>query len=214
MRAAARILAALSAALALTPPAAAQDGGGRIGLTFEVGATTGSGGVRVISSDPAEPLAGELGPAASASWSLRADLDLERWRVEAGVQYVPASLALEAPDGTQIGIGGLDAEVIELAPRLGYRFLSTADGASLRALAGPSVQLWSTSVSDSRLLMALGADLQLEAPLTAGLRLVARGGVTHGPSFMNPDDEVDGEFEATAVTRWQGGVGLRWLVGS
>lgn len=214
MRAIAGVLAVLGAALAPITPTAAQDGGGRIGLTLEGGAMTASGGARVVLDDPDGPVEGEFRQAASGAWAVRADYDLARWRLELGVQYLPAALVLEVSDGTRLGSSGLDAKVTELAPRLGYRLLATTTGGTLRALAGPSVQRWSTSLSDSRVTLAIGADIHLEAPLAERLRLVARGGITRGPSFLGSDDEEEGLVEATSVTRWQGGIGLRWLVGT
>jgi hypothetical protein len=208
------VLAVLGAALALAHPADAQQRGVRLGLTLEGAATTSSGGIRATVEEPEGTLAAELTQGASGAFAVRADLEHGRWRVEFGAQYVPAELAIEFTDGTRIGGGGVAAGVAELVPRLGYRFLGTADGGALRLLAGPSLQYWSVDLTDSRVTVALGVDLQLEAPLAERLRLAARGGITRGPSFLGSDDGVKGLIEATGVTRWQGGIGLRWRVGS
>ncbi len=78
-------------------------------------------------------------------------------------------------------------------------------------LAGPTVQAWSVTGEDTRVTVAIGADLQAEAPLAVRLRLAARAGLTVGPSMFRDDDPAGGLFETTGVTRWQGSVGFRWL---
>jgi hypothetical protein len=144
--------------------------------------------------------------------ALRADLEWSRWRVELGVQVVPAGLFAELPDGSGVGVGGQDAAVVELVPRLGLRLAGTSSGGSLRVLAGPTVQAWSVTGEDARVTLAFGADLQVEAPLAPRLRLAARGGLTVGPSLFGEENPAGGLFETTGVTRWQGAVGLRWVL--
>jgi hypothetical protein len=206
------VLAVAALLLAAALPARAQPGGVRVGLTLEAGAATSSGGATAFLPDPEDPVELRFRPAASAAGAIRADLDWSRWRAELGIQVVPAALFAELPDGGGVGVGGQDAMVVEFVSRLGYRLAGTAPGGALRVLAGPTVQVWSVTDEDSRVTIAFGADLQAEAPLAARLRLVARGGVTAGPSMFGDEDPADGLFETTGVTRWQGGVGLRWLL--
>lgn len=212
MRAPSRSLAAAALLCASAVPALAQPGGARVGLTLEAGAATSSGGATAYVPDPGDPAEVRFRPAASVAVAFRADLDWSRWRVEFGIQAVPAGLFAELPDGSGVGVGGQDATVVELASRLGYRLAGTASGGSLRVLAGPTVQAWSVTGEDARVTVAFGADLQVEAPLATRLRLAARGGLTVGPSLFEEEDPAGGVFETTGVTRWQGGVGLRWLL--
>jgi len=212
MGAPSRILALTALLLATALPARAQPGGVRVGLTLEAGAATSSGGATAFIADPDDPAELRFRQAASAAWALRADLDWSRWRAELGILAVPAALFAEFPDGGGLGVGGQDAMVVELVPRLGYRVAGAPSGGMLRVLAGPSVQVWTVTGEDSRVTFAFGADLQAEAPLAARLRLVARGGVTTGPSMFEEEGRAGGVFETTRVTRWQGGVGLRWLL--
>lgn len=205
-----RILALAALLMAAALPARAQPGGARVGLTLEAGAATSSGGATAYITDPDDPTELRFRQAASSAWALRADLDWSRWRAELGILAVPAALFAELPDGGGVGVGGQDAMVVELVPRLGYRLVGTPSGGTLRLLAGPSVQVWSVTDEDRRVTIAFGADLQAEAPLSARLRLVARGGVTTGPSMFEDEGQAGGVFETTRVTRWQGGVGLRW----
>ncbi len=193
-------------------PGSAQAGGARVGLTAEASAMTSSGGATVVVPDPAGDDRFELRQAATAGLALRADLDWSRWRAEFGLQVVPAELFAEFPDGGGIGLGGQEAAALELAPRLGYRLAGSAVGASLFVLAGPSIQFWSVTDLDGRVTLAIGAAFQAEAPLSPRLHLVARGGLTAGPSFFADEEPATGSFETTGVTRWQGGVGLRWLL--
>lgn len=211
MRAPARPLAAAALLLAAALPALAQPGGAQVGFTLEAGAATSAGGATARLPEPGEPAEVRFRPAASAVLALRVDLDWSRWRVEMGIQAVPAGLFAELPDGGGVGVGGQDAMVVEFAPRLGYRLAATSSGGSLRVLAGPSVQAWSVTGEDGRVTVALGADLQAEAPLAARLRLSARGGLTVGPSLFRDGATAEGLFETTEVRRWQGAVGLRWL---
>lgn len=212
MPAPSRILAVAALLLAAGPPARAQPGGTRVGLTLEAGAATSSGGATAFVPDPDNQAEVRFRQAASAGYALRADLDWSRWRAELGIQAVPAALFAEFPDGGGVGVGGQNATAVELVPRLGYRLAGTSAGGSLRLLAGPTIQVWSVTDEDSRMTIAVGADLQAEAPLAPRLRLVARGGVTAGPSMFEDEDPAEGLFETTGVTRWQGGVGLRWLL--
>ncbi len=212
MPAPARAIVVVALLFAAAGPARAQPGGARVGLTLEAGAATSAGGATAFVPDPEGGAEVRFRPAASAAWALRADLDWPRWRAELGVQLVPAGLFAEFPDGGGIAVGDQDATVVELAPRLGFRLVGTPAGSALRILVGPTVQVWSVTDQDSRVTVAVGADLQLEAPLAARLRLVARGGMTAGPSLFEDEDPADGVFEPTGVTRWQGGAGLRWLL--
>lgn len=211
MRAPSRSLATAALLCAAAAPVLAQPGGARVGLTLEAGAATSSGGATAFLPDPVEAAEVRFRPAASVVLALRADLDWSRWRVELGIQAVPAGLFAELPDGGGVGVGGQDAAVVELVPRLGYRLAGTASGGSLRVLAGPTVQAWSVTGEDSRVTVGFGADLQAEAPLATRVRLAARGGLTVGPSLFRDEDAAEGLFEPTGVTRWQGAVGLRWL---
>lgn len=212
MRAPSRSIATAALLFAAAVPALAQPGGARVGLTLEAGAATSSGGATAFLPDPGAEAEVRFRQAASAVHALRADLDWARWRAELAIQFVPAGLFAEFPDGGGISVGGQDATVVELVPRLGYRLAGTSSGGSLRVLAGPTVQAWSVTDEDSRVTVAFGADLQAEAPLAARLRLAARAGLTVGPSMFRDDDPAEGLFETTGVTRWQGGVGLRWLL--
>jgi hypothetical protein len=212
MRVPSRSVAAAALLFAAADPALAQPGGARVGLTLEAGAATSSGGATAYVPEPEDPAEVRFRPAASVAVALRADLEWSRWRVELGIQAVPAGLFAELPDGSGVGVGGQDATVVDLVPRLGYRLAGTSPGGSLRVLAGPTVQAWSVTDEDARVTFALGAELQAEAPLAARLRLVARGGVTTGPSMFEDEGQAGGVFETTRVTRWQGGVGLRWLL--
>ncbi|HSE27034.1 MAG TPA: hypothetical protein VLA95_02300 [Gemmatimonadales bacterium] len=198
--------------LGTAPPARAQAGGARVGLTLEAAAATSSGGATAFVAVSEGQVEVRFRQAASAAYALRADLDWSRWRAELGLQVVPAALFAELPDGGGVGVGGQDATVVELVPRLGYRLARTSAGGSLRLLAGPTIQVWSVTDEDSRVTIAVGVAVQAEAPLAARLRLVARGGVTAGPSMFEDEDPADGLFETTGVMRWQGGVGLRWLL--
>lgn len=197
--------------LAATSPAWAQERGGpRVGLTLEAAATTSRGGATAILSDPGAEV--RFRASASAALALRADLDWSRWRAELGVVVVPASQFAEFDDGGGIQIGGQDVTVVELVPRLGIRLTGRPGAGTLRLLGGPSVQVWSVTGEDSRVTVALGADLAAEAPLGSRLQLVVRGGVTAGPSYLAIENTDGGIIEGTGVTRWQGGAGVRWLL--
>ncbi len=211
MRAPSRSLATAVLLCAAAAPVLAQPGGARVGLTLEAGAATSSGGATAFLPDPVEAAEVRFRQAASAVQAFRADLDWARWRAELGIQVVPAGLFAEFPDGGGIGVGGQDATVVEFVPRLGLRVAGTSAGGSLRVLAGPTVQAWSVTGEDTRVTVAIGADLQAEAPLAVRLRLAARAGLTVGPSMFRDDDPAEGLFETTGVTRWQGSVGFRWL---
>ena len=193
-------------------PARAQPDGVRIGLTVEAAATTASGGATAVVSDAGGDDRFEFRQAATAGFGLRADLDWSRWRAELGVGIVPAGLFAEFPDGGGIAVGGQEAGVVELAPRVGYRIAGSPGGGSLLVLAGPSLQFWSVTGLDTRVTVALAAAVQAEAPLAPRLQLVGRGGLTAGPSFLEEQAPTAGNLEPTGVTRWQGGVGLRWLL--
>ncbi len=212
MRAPSRSLATAALLCAAAVPALAQPGGARVGLTLEAGAATSSGGATARVPDPVDPVEVSFRPAASGTLAVRADLDWSRWRVELGIQAVPAGLFAELPDGSGVGVGGQDATVVEVVPRLGYRVAGTPSGGSLRVLAGPTVQAWSVTGEDSRVTVAVGADLLAEAPLATRLRLAARGGLTVGPSLFREEESAGELFETTGVTRWQGAVGVRWLL--
>ena len=199
------------ALLAITGPAWAQEGGGpRIGLTLEAAAATSRGGATAILPDPGAEV--HLRASPSAALALRADLDWSRWRAELGVVVVPADHFAEFPDGGGIQVGGQELTLVELAPRLGLRLAGRPGAGTLRLLAGPALQLWSVTGEDSRVTVALGADLAAEAPLGSRLQLVVRGGVTAGPSYLAIENPDGGFVESTGVTRWQGGAGVRWLL--
>ena len=200
-----------AALLAAAGPAWAQEGGGaRVGLTLEAAATTSRGGATAILPDPGAEV--RLRASASAAVALRADLDWSRWRAELGVVVVPSSQFAEFDDGGGIQVGEQDLTLVELVPRIGIRLAGRPGAGTLRFLAGPSLQLWSVTGEDSRVTVALGADLAVEAPLGSRMQLVVRGGVTAGPSYLAIENPSGGIVESTGVTRWQGGAGLRWLL--
>lgn len=197
--------------LGLAGPARAQ-AGPRVGLTVEGGAAVSSGGATASLPGPGEAPAVRFRPAASAALALRADLDWRRWRVELGVQVVPARLYAEFPDGGGFGIGGQHARVVELAPRLGRRLAGSGPGAGVLLLAGPSLQYWSVTLEEPRAVLGFGAGVQAEAALAPRLLLTVRAGVTLGPSFLAGGGPGEGPVELGGVRRWQGGAGLRWLL--
>ena len=186
---------------------AAQERGARIGFTLEAHAASSSGGARVFLPDEGAPA--ELSQAALPGLALRADADLGRWRLELALAQAPGT-ASAAFQGVETSLTSSQVSAWELRPRLGLRLFGSADGAAGLILAGPTLQLWNVDGEEARTTVAASVAFALEAPLSARLRLATRGGVTAGPSFLTGEG-FEGEAETTGVTRWEAGVGVRWL---
>ncbi|MGH7585114.1 MAG: hypothetical protein ACREMH_02605 [Gemmatimonadales bacterium] len=186
---------------------AAQEGGARIGFALEAHAASSSGGARVFLPDEGAPV--ELSQAALPGMALRADADLGRWRLELALAHAPGT-ASAAFQGVETSLTAFRVSCWELRARLGFRLFGSANGAAGLILAGPTAQFWSVDGEEARTTVAASGAFALEAPLSPRLRLVTRGSVTAGPSFL-AGDGFEGAAETTGVTRWEAGVGVRWL---
>ena len=186
---------------------AAQERGARIGFTLEAHAASSSGGARVFLPDEGAPV--ELSQAALPGLALRADADLGRWRLELALAHAPG-IASAAFQGVETSLAASQVSSWELRPRLGFRLFGSVNGAAGLILGGPTVQFWSVDGEASRTTLAASGGFALEAPLSPRFRLATRGGVTAGPSFLTGDG-FEGAAETTGVTRWEAGVGMRWV---
>jgi hypothetical protein len=186
---------------------AAQEGGARIGFTLEADAASSSGGARVFLPDEGAPA--EISQAALPGFALRADASSGRWLVELALAHAPGTVSASF-QGVETSLTGSQVSAWELRPKVGFRVFGSASGGAGLLLVGPTFQFWSVDGEGSRTTVAASGAFALEAPLSARLRLATRGGVTSGPSFL-ADDGFDEAGETTGVTRWEAGVGLKWL---
>ena len=186
---------------------AAQERGARIGFTLEAHVASSSGGARVFLPDEGAPV--ELSQAALPGLALRADADLARWRLELALAHAPGT-ASAAFQGVETSLASSQVSSWELRPRIGFRLFGSARGAAGLILAGPTLQFWAVDGEESRTTLAASGAFALEAPLSHRLRLATRGGVTAGPSFLTGEG-FEGAAETTGITRWEAGIGVRWL---
>jgi hypothetical protein len=130
--------------------------------------------------------------------------------IELGIMLRTARSDLTIADGeVTITTDDLRFTLYELAPELGTRLIRVSQHANIRFAAGPVIDLWRVTGSDSRVRVGGRAALTLESLVADGLSGVVRAeGAVTGSMF--DEGELPPEFEERRAQRVLISLGLRY----
>lgn len=146
-------------------------------------------------------------PGDAATYGIRLDRSIGRWRAGLVVRYAQAALVAQSQN-ISLAEGG-DFALLELAPELSYRFAATRTGATAHLYLGPVVGAWSLVDAETRLAPGVRGGLGGEFPLSGRLGVWLRaGGALTRSVFV--DQDLPPELVRRATRRTEIAFGLRY----
>jgi len=150
-----------------------------------------------------------FGSTPAVAWGLGADHAVGRVRLGVQLSYLSGSLRIS---GSGVSIVAEDTHLREwqLAALVGVPLLHVgAAGAGLSVAAGPTIDFWSITDTDSRTRAGAMAALVFGAPIAPGWSLLATAAGTISGSPFNAD-ELPVEFEPSTLLGGRIGLGVRY----
>lgn len=170
-------------------------------LTLDVGATSFSSAAH-DTSDPAV----NLRPWRPTTFSLRATRDVGK--IGFGVTLGLSNGPLGANIDDFVLLDGGNALLIEFAPELRYRMVSSRSGVSLHLSAGPLVDAWSPQGADPRTTFGGIGGLTLSLPLAGEWLVDIRGDLAVTGSLLTEEEETPALIRESTMRRGRVALGV------
>jgi hypothetical protein len=198
-------LLSVAAVLLTAAPLPAQ---GAWSVLVAGGAVGFSAAAKASVDDVSEPEGFE--PSATTRLRIGVERDLGKVAIRLGYGYAEMGLG-SVGDARVILLPGFTMH--EVALHVGYRLVTTKQGATVAGRIGPMVQLWEGPlIDDSRSRWGIQAGGTLEAPVAGHLSLIADGslGLAGSPFEATDLDDLNISYELTNLWTRELAVGLRY----